>query len=142
MIVASHDRYLVERVTDSVYAMFGDGRLIHLPGGVDEYLARIGTGPVAGQPGTQPPAAPASPGPPASGPSAADLRAAKKDVARLERALERNADQARRLHEEMAANATDYTRISALDEQLRGLATEQERLEEAWLVAAEMISGT
>ncbi len=40
MIVASHDRYLVERVTDTAYGMFGDGRLVHLPGGVDEYLAR------------------------------------------------------------------------------------------------------
>ena len=44
MIVASHDRYLIERVTDTVYGMFGDGRLVHLPGGVDEYLAR-GRGP-------------------------------------------------------------------------------------------------
>ena len=40
MVIASHDRYLVERVCDTVYAMFGDGRLTHLPGGVDEYLAR------------------------------------------------------------------------------------------------------
>src|SRR5215475_3780044 len=42
MVVASHDRYLVERVTDHVYGMFGDGRLVHLPGGVEEYLARAG----------------------------------------------------------------------------------------------------
>ena len=40
IIVASHDRYLIERVTDTAYGMFGDGRLVHLPGGVDEYLAR------------------------------------------------------------------------------------------------------
>ena len=33
MVVASHDRYLVERVCDTVYGMFGDGRLVHLPGG-------------------------------------------------------------------------------------------------------------
>src|SRR5690606_40639117 len=39
--LASHDRYLVERVADQVYGMFGDGRLTHLPGGVDEYLARV-----------------------------------------------------------------------------------------------------
>ena len=34
LIVASHDRYLIERVTDVAYGMFGDGRLVHLPGGV------------------------------------------------------------------------------------------------------------
>jgi ATPase subunit of ABC transporter with duplicated ATPase domains len=33
MIIASHDRYLVERVCDTVFALFGDGRLTHLPGG-------------------------------------------------------------------------------------------------------------
>ena len=39
MVIASHDRYLVERVCDTVYALYGDGRLTHLPGGIDEYLA-------------------------------------------------------------------------------------------------------
>ena len=37
LIVVSHDRYLLERVTDQQYAVL-DGRLRHLPGGVDEYL--------------------------------------------------------------------------------------------------------
>ena len=41
MLVVSHDRYLLERVCDTVYALLGDGRLPHLPGGVDEYLARV-----------------------------------------------------------------------------------------------------
>src|SRR5262249_10123414 len=41
LIVASHDRYLVERVTDAAYGMLGDGRLTHLPGGVEEYLYRV-----------------------------------------------------------------------------------------------------
>jgi ATPase subunit of ABC transporter with duplicated ATPase domains len=45
LVVASHDRYLIERVTDTVYGMFGDGRLVHLPHGIDEYLARAGAGP-------------------------------------------------------------------------------------------------
>ncbi|HEY2668751.1 MAG TPA: ABC-F family ATP-binding cassette domain-containing protein [Rugosimonospora sp.] len=54
LIVASHDRYLVERVTDSVYALFGDRRLTHLPGGVDEYLSRIGAPETAGAAGTAP----------------------------------------------------------------------------------------
>ncbi|ETB09073.1 ABC transporter ATPase, partial [Mycobacterium avium subsp. silvaticum ATCC 49884] len=37
LIVVSHDRYLLERVTDQQYAVL-DGRLRHLPGGIDEYL--------------------------------------------------------------------------------------------------------
>jgi ATPase subunit of ABC transporter with duplicated ATPase domains len=134
MVVASHDRYLVERVTEHVYAMFGDGKLTHLPGGVDEYLSRLGT-PARVPTGPERTAAP-------NPSSAADHRVAKKDVVRLERALEKNADKAKRLHEEMAANATDYARITALDEELRGLAMEQERLEEAWLAAAELVSDT
>ena len=40
MLIASHDRYFVERVCDTVYALYGDGRLTHLPGGIEEYLAR------------------------------------------------------------------------------------------------------
>ncbi|MEJ4112665.1 ABC-F family ATP-binding cassette domain-containing protein [Corynebacterium kroppenstedtii] len=40
LVVISHDRYLVERVCDSTFALFGDGRVTHLPGGIDEYLDR------------------------------------------------------------------------------------------------------
>src|SRR5690606_37492094 len=40
LVVASHDRYLIERVCDTVFALFGDGRLTHLPGGVDDYTSR------------------------------------------------------------------------------------------------------
>jgi len=37
LVVVSHDRYLVERVTDQQYALI-DGRLRHLPRGIDQYL--------------------------------------------------------------------------------------------------------
>jgi ATPase subunit of ABC transporter with duplicated ATPase domains len=124
MVIASHDRYLIERVTDHVYGMFGDGKLVHLPGGVDEYLARIA-------PGSVPAPAPVRAAP------TVDSRAAKKEVTRLERTLAKIEERAAKLHAEMAANATDYARITALDEELRGLAAERERTEEAWLLAAE-----
>lgn len=39
LIVVSHDRYLVERVVDTVLAVPGDGTVLHRPGGVDQYLA-------------------------------------------------------------------------------------------------------
>ncbi|WP_019816527.1 ABC-F family ATP-binding cassette domain-containing protein, partial [Saccharomonospora saliphila] len=44
LVVVSHDRYLVERVCDTVVALFGDGEITHLPGGIDEYLSRRGSG--------------------------------------------------------------------------------------------------
>ncbi|HEY2792776.1 MAG TPA: ABC-F family ATP-binding cassette domain-containing protein [Micromonosporaceae bacterium] len=132
MVIASHDRYLIERVTDHVYGMFGDGRLVHLPGGIDEYLERIAPAP---EPAATPPVAPVRPA--ASSASAAESRAAKKEVVRLERALAKLDERASVIHAEMAAQATDYTKITVLDEELRGLAAERERVEEAWLVAAE-----
>ncbi len=137
MVIASHDRYLIERVTDHVYGMFGDGRLVHLPGGVDEYLSRIAPGGngVRAEPAPAP-AATTTP-PPSANLSATDVRTAKKELARLERTLAKIEERSTKLHAEMAANATDYTKISALDEELRGLGAERERTEAAWLAAAE-----
>jgi ABC transport system ATP-binding/permease protein len=66
-----------------------------------------------------------------------DSRAAKKELARLERSLAKLDEQAKRLHGEMAAQSTDYTKITTLDEQLRGISAERERIEEAWMLAAE-----
>ncbi len=40
MVVISHDRYLIERIADNTYALFGDGKLTNLPGGIDEYLRK------------------------------------------------------------------------------------------------------
>ena len=40
LVVVSHDRYFLERVTDSVWALLGDGQISMLPGGVEEYLRR------------------------------------------------------------------------------------------------------
>ncbi|WP_460502607.1 ABC-F family ATP-binding cassette domain-containing protein, partial [Corynebacterium aquatimens] len=40
LVVISHDRYLIERIADSTYALFGDGKLTHLPGGIEQYLER------------------------------------------------------------------------------------------------------
>ena len=41
MTVVSHDRYFLERVTDHVVALLGDGKLSFLAGGVEEYLDRV-----------------------------------------------------------------------------------------------------
>ncbi|SNT19848.1 ATPase components of ABC transporters with duplicated ATPase domains [Asanoa hainanensis] len=135
LVVASHDRYLVERVTDVVYGMFGDGRLVHLPGGVDEYLERVAA-PGAAPPLTTP-AGPAAPD--RAGMSAAEVRSARKDLVRLERAVSRLDERETALHDQMAAHATDYAKVAELDAQLRELRAERERTEEEWLALAERV---
>ena len=129
MIVASHDRYLIERVTDTVYGMFGDGALTHLPGGIDEYLAR------AAVPTAVPVTAPAAKAPS----SAAELRTAKKELARLERLVGKLAERAAALHEQLAVHATDYEKVTELDAQLRAVQAEKEQAEEDWLVLADRV---
>jgi ABC transport system ATP-binding/permease protein len=132
MIIASHDRYLLERVCDTVYALLGDGRLTHLPGGVDEYIAWTDkTAPLVE-------AAPAGPAPTAP---AAQSRTAKKDLARLERQIAKLEQREAALHEELATHATDYEKVTALDEQLRAVRAERDRAESEWLELADQVSG-
>ncbi|MEU7619092.1 ABC-F family ATP-binding cassette domain-containing protein [Micromonospora rifamycinica] len=136
IIVASHDRYLIERVTDAAYGMFGDGRLVHLPGGVDEYLARAaGPGPARTAPG--PAAAPAAPA--GGGMSAADARQARKELTRLERQIGKLDQKEATLLDQLAAHATDYARVAELDAQLKEVRAERERTEETWLTLADEI---
>ncbi len=135
LVLASHDRYLVERVADSVYALFGDGRLTHLPRGVDEYLARLsGTGDPA-------PAGPALAGTttgPAPRPEL-DARTGRKELARLERQLDRYGELVESLHARLAEHATDYEKVAALDEELRQTQQRRGEVEDAWLTLAERL---
>jgi ATP-binding cassette subfamily F protein uup len=126
LIAASHDRYFLERVCDDVAALVGGGELLTLPGGVDEYLARREL---------QRPAA-ATVAVPLASSVAGDLRAARKEMARIERQLDKLAARETRLHEQLAVVATDYAKTSELDAELRALEAERAQLEEAWLDAA------
>ena len=137
MVIASHDRYLIERVTDHVYGMFGDGKLVHLPGGIDEYLARIAPASVPSSPSAVPSKGGGGVAYAAAKASAAEIRAAQKELTRLERLVAKLDERSKKLHEEMAAHATDYEKVAELDAELRGVAAEREQAEEAWLVAAE-----
>jgi ATP-binding cassette subfamily F protein uup len=138
LVVVSHDRYFVERVCEDVYALMGDGALRHLPGGIEQYLElrhaaeAAEAGAAAGGGGAPVAAAP---------PSGAVVRAARKEVARLERALDRLGSREAQLHEEMAAAATDHDRLRALDGELRAVLAEREALEAEWLQAAEALEG-
>ena len=63
LVVVSHDRYFLERVTEHVVALLGDGRLSFLGGGVDEYLDRVRAARRAPAPRSGRPADPPRPGP-------------------------------------------------------------------------------
>jgi ABC transport system ATP-binding/permease protein len=157
LVVVSHDRYFLERVTDHVIALLGDGKLSYLGGGVEEYLRRrarqagaaSGTDrPGAGGPGaggsgaggsgagglggsgTEQSAGPAS---------AAAQRAAQKDLQRLDRQLARISDREAGLTAALAEQASDYTRLMELGAELRAVQDEKARLEEQWLAAAEQL---
>ncbi|MCK2237020.1 MULTISPECIES: ABC-F family ATP-binding cassette domain-containing protein [unclassified Crossiella] len=139
LVVVSHDRYLVERVCDQVVALFGDGKIAHLVGGIDEYLRRREE---SGQLGliaraTLAAAEPLAPAPAPTGPSAADTRAARKELARLERQFEKLAKREAELHAALAEAATDSTRLLKLDAELRSVLAEKSDVEEQWLLAAD-----
>ncbi|MGY1651589.1 ABC-F family ATP-binding cassette domain-containing protein [Geodermatophilus sp. SYSU D01119] len=143
VLVVSHDRYFVDRVCDSVVALMGDGSLAALPGGVEEYLARRAAGEAAlPSAGSAPaPAGGRAPAPAPAGPSAAEVRAARKEAARLERRLEKLTAEEERLHADLAAAATDHARVMELDGRLRTLLAEKDQVETDWLAAAELAEG-
>ncbi|GAA2503264.1 ABC-F family ATP-binding cassette domain-containing protein [Streptomyces thermolineatus] len=129
MIVISHDRYFVERTTDTVMALLGDRTLRMLPGGIDEYLERRRRAAEA----PTPVPAQAAPKPKGGG----DNRAAKKDMQRIERRLDRIEEEESKLHGQMAECATDFGKVAELDAKLRALKDEREELEMRWLELAE-----
>jgi ABC transport system ATP-binding/permease protein len=126
LVVVSHDRYLVERVCDEVFALFGDGSAKHLPGGIDEYLSRR-TATVA----------PAPVKVVKSKSGAADQRATSKELSRLERSLDKLTKREAQLHASLAEAATDPDRLLDLDAQLRDLIKEKDEVEERWLEIAD-----
>ena len=137
LVVVSHDRYLLERTTDTQVALLGDGHLRGLVGGVEEYLALRASASApavtTATAGTGAPAAAAPAGQPAGG----DARAARKEMARVERRLARLEEQEAKVHAAMAERASDHGAITTLSEELRALVAERDELEAAWLEAAE-----
>jgi ABC transport system ATP-binding/permease protein len=125
LLVVSHDRYFLERVTDHVVALLGDAKVAFLAGGVDEFLELRGRA----LPTTVKPSAVA----PAPATSAAEDRLARKELQRLERQIERLTTREKELGEQLAANATDYEKLTALGADLRAVQTEKATLEDRWL---------
>jgi ATP-binding cassette subfamily F protein uup len=131
LVVVSHDRYFVERVCDDVHALGAGGGLSHLPGGIEQYLQ------LRRDAGEDAPARPAARA--AAAPPGAVLRATRKEIARLERALDRLADRETAVHDAMAAHATDPGRLGELQAELEALVAERNELEAAWLEASEVL---
>ncbi|WP_144588601.1 ABC-F family ATP-binding cassette domain-containing protein [Brevibacterium casei] len=138
LIVVSHDRYMLERVTDQQYAIL-DGRLRHLPGGVDEYLRLRREQPASR---TSSPIAPATgdAGAGVSGLSGAERRTAQKEVASIERRLDKLHTEVKTLHQRMADHDQgDYEGLQRLADSLRAVEDETTELEERWLELSDLI---
>uniref|UniRef100_UPI00404769FF ABC-F family ATP-binding cassette domain-containing protein n=1 Tax=Aquiluna sp. TaxID=2053504 RepID=UPI00404769FF len=133
LIVISHDRYLLERVTDDQYAILGDGKIRHLTGGVDQYLKLRAQqeAPVAQV------RAEAS-----SSLSGAERRNLEKDLARIERMLDKRNQEKTALETQLSSfDQSDYTGLIALGEKLAGLSSEIDQLELDWLDAQHRLQG-
>ncbi|BBX96275.1 ABC-F family ATP-binding cassette domain-containing protein [Mycobacterium lacus] len=130
LIVVSHDRYLLERVTDQQYAIL-DGRLRHLPGGIDECLR------LAARP--RPAAVEAPPAKPKAM-SGARRRAAEKELATIDRQLARLAERIAAKHTELAEHdQSDHVGITRLTAELRALEDEVVATEGRWLELSEVL---
>ena len=134
LIVVSHDRYLLERITDQQYAIL-DGHLRHLPGGVDEYLRLT-----AQRPAGAPTAPKAAGQPPTAALSGAELRNVHKEIGALERTLGKLDGRIKAKHLELAAHdQSDHAGVTRLTAQLREIEAERDDREVRWLQLSESI---
>jgi ATP-binding cassette subfamily F protein uup len=134
LLVVSHDRYLIERVTDLQYAI-ENGTLRHLPGGVDEYLRRRAT-----MRDAAPPESAVAPASALDGLSGADRRAVEKEFGAIDRQLAKLADRIAAKHDELAAHdQSDYAGVGRLTADLQALESELAALEERWLEVGESL---
>jgi len=142
LIVVSHDRYFLERVTDSIWALLGDGTIGMLPGGVDQYLElrKVSTSST-----TAAPLASAPPVEPVETPGAkakvggAEERAARKTIARVEKQIGRLLAREGELNAAIAEVADDYEAMAKLVEELRAAQAERDDLELEWLEASALL---
>jgi ATPase subunit of ABC transporter with duplicated ATPase domains len=134
LIVVSHDRYLLERITDQQYAIL-DGRLRHLPGGIDEYL-RLATHSTADR---ESPSSASTAAEPAAL-SGAQRRAAEKELASVDRQLARLADRIAAKHLELAEHdQSDHVALTELTRELRTLEDEVIGCETRWLELSDIV---
>ncbi|MDR1791755.1 MAG: ABC-F family ATP-binding cassette domain-containing protein [Propionibacteriaceae bacterium] len=136
LIVVTHDRWFLERVTDVTYALLGDGRVPLLPGGIDQYLrirsrraAQLAS-PKPSEPRGDTPASPSNP---------QAQRAAKKEAAKIEGQLEKLATQIEDLTAQLSLHASNYQKLLQIQADLDAATAKQAALEERWLELADLL---
>ena len=135
LLVVSHDRYLMERVTDDQFALI-DGHMRHCPGGVGEYLSLLAASTPAQPAGTRPgsASAPAGEKPIGDGLSNAERRELKKRFDAVTRKLDKLRSEPDRVRADMAAApADDYERLMSLQAELDQTLAQISDLEDEWL---------
>ena len=134
LVVISHDRYLIERIADSTWALFGDGKLTNLPGGIDDYLKRRHA--IAAR--TSVP----EPKPESEKPrSGSEMRRLSKEMAAVERKIAKTRDQLVAVEADMATHATDMDQLVTLGAQADELKCQLDELETRWLELGEQLEG-
>ncbi len=134
LIVVSHDRYLLERVTDTQYALLGDNKVRHLTRGVDQYLEL--------RKNMSKPAAASAVSGPSQGLSGAERRNLEKELARLERALEKARAEEKSLHDQFAgADQSNFELLTNLMQRQRENQDLMAELENSWLETSEKLEG-
>ncbi|MFW9178945.1 ABC-F family ATP-binding cassette domain-containing protein [Corynebacterium amycolatum] len=153
LVVISHDRYLIERIADSTWALFGDGELTNLPGGISQYLQRRaqladsaasgGTSQAnAGSPQTRGAASEED----TSKLSAAEAHAVQKKMSALERKMAKLSQQESELHAQMAEASADVAnldtqKLADLDRRAAEVVEQKAELEMEWLELGEQLEG-
>ena len=140
MVVVSHDRYLIERIADSTYALFGDGKLTNLPGGIDEYLrTRASLEASEGSKVLDLGQKQDSVAPAAKKLSSQQERELKKKMNSLERKMSKLQKESEKINADMAAAAEkiDTDALTKLDSELKRVNSDREELEAEWLELGE-----
>ncbi|PPF46894.1 ABC transporter ATP-binding protein [Pseudoclavibacter sp. AY1F1] len=148
LLVVSHDRYLLERVTDQQYAVW-DGGFRHLPGGVDQYLELRSNSLKGSAPATLSSTTDAAANGSSSASSAsasglsiggADRRSAEKEVQGISRKIQKIEQSMKKVDAELAAHdQSDYEGLGVITAKRQALAAEVDALEERWLELSEVL---
>ena len=147
LVVISHDRYLIERIVDNTYALFGDGQLTNLPGGIEEYLERRKAMAAAEGGGVidlgdkSAPAASAE----EKRLSSQEERELRKQMNAVERKMAKLDERIATFEQEMAvlsgAEDPDLGKLADVDKGLREAREDHEGLEMEWLELGEQLEG-
>jgi ATP-binding cassette subfamily F protein uup len=140
LLVVSHDRYFLERVTDQQYAIM-DGHFRHLPGGIDQYLQlNAGTAGSRSQEHDRPTASGGGPTKKTPKLSGAELRNAQQEIKAIDRKLHKLNGQIEQAHEKVAVHdQNDFAGITALGAKIQAMYGEIADLEVRWLELSELV---